>query len=64
MAEVAAVAIGAAGGGGKQLAREGLAAGVADHEAQLLHVVRRARTCTARHRGTRCAPTGRTAPSS
>jgi hypothetical protein len=32
---VAAVAVGAAGGGGEQLAREGLVAGVADHGAQL-----------------------------
>jgi len=40
VAEVAAVAVGAAGGGGEQLAREGLVAGVADHGAQLLHAVR------------------------
>ena len=40
VAEVAAVAVGAAGGGGEQLAREGLVAGVADHRSQLLHAVR------------------------
>ena len=37
---VAEVAVGAAGGGGEQLACEGLAAAVADHGAQLLHAVR------------------------
>ena len=40
VAEVATMAVGAARGGGEQLAREGLVARVADHGAQLLHAVR------------------------